>query len=147
MSSNRSSAVSALLCMVFAAACGPTPAQDPGPGGSPNPAGPAHCDGNWPGDGIGPAQEGDFRCNGGEIEICTGGSWQTHASCTCTVSVGDPAKPPYPTHCDNLYASIEADGGVTVPPEVACEYAFSQCLVCRGVTALPSGETAGCSAP
>src|SRR5687768_11954777 len=49
-------------------------------------------------------RDGDYRCAGGKIggltiEVCKDGEWQVADTCSCSVSVGDPRKPPYSTSC------------------------------------------------
>jgi hypothetical protein len=54
--------------------------------------------------------------------LCSGGSWLAGA-CTCTVSVGDPRKPPYASTC-------KGDG----LGNIECSYAGSRCRTCtKGV--------------
>lgn len=77
----------------------------------------------------GTASAGDYRCLGGAgaldrvsgIEVCKNGAWVSAASCSCTVSVGDPRKPPYSTSCT---PGKPSDGSAV------CEYAGSACLTC-----------------
>lgn len=74
--------------------------------------------------GCGEYQEGDYHCRGGvgsdTIDQCVGGKWVFAHTCSCTVSVGDPRKPPYVSNCkhDGLgYAE--------------CSYAGVACLQCE----------------
>jgi hypothetical protein len=71
-------------------------------------------------------KEGDYRCADGKIgahtiEVCKGGEWVSADTCSCSVSVGDPRKPPYSTSC-----SLGSAKGGTV-----CSYAGSVCKYCR----------------
>lgn len=67
---------------------------------------------------------GGYRCLGGigghSILECQNGQLNVVATCDCTVSMGDPRKPPYATSCS--YGSGSDDR--------VCEYAGVSCLEC-----------------
>lgn len=65
--------------------------------------------------------EGNYRCAskfGYGIEICKNGQWESAGGCDCSVSVGDPRKPPYATSCYQNASSV------------SCEYAGKACKAC-----------------
>jgi hypothetical protein len=70
----------------------------------------------------GGAAEGSYKCDytgSYSYQVCRGGSWTFGGSCTCSVSVGDPRKPPYATNC-----KYHATGSIE------CSYAGVSCKIC-----------------
>jgi len=65
-----------------------------------------------------------YKCAGNSIQQCRGGQWSTVSACTCSVSVGDPRKPPYASTCKSSGTG-----------SVECSYAGSSCMVCKPDTA------------
>lgn len=69
----------------------------------------------------GASAAGSYRCEGNtSFVVCNGGAWEYAGSCSCTVDVGDPRKPSYPTNCKS---------GSSVGT-VVCSYAGTSCLSC-----------------
>ena len=67
--------------------------------------------------------EGSYRCSGAlTVEVCRSGAWTSQTSCDCSVSVGDPRKPPYPTNCKTIIGVANA---------AQCSYAGVACKECR----------------
>lgn len=66
--------------------------------------------------------EGAYKCEytgSYSFSKCTGGQWTGGGGCTCSVSVGDPRKPPYASTCK--YHDVGS---------IECSYAGSLCMLC-----------------
>ncbi len=77
--------------------------------------------GTSPGGACGSSAANAYKCAGNSIQQCKGGQWVSAGSCTCSVSVGDPRKPPYASTCK----TTGTDG------VVECSYAGSRCMLCK----------------
>ena len=106
------SVCTAMFLALVVAACGGSESSD-GDGGTSSHAGSAGCDGY---------AEGDYKCDytgSYSYNVCRGGSWTYGGSCSCSVSVGDPRKPPYASNCKSHGTG-----------NIECSYAGVSCRIC-----------------
>ncbi len=100
-----------ILSAILLAACGGSEADGGGDGGNASVTSSSTCDGH---------ASGDYECDGSySYSVCSGGSWTYAGSCTCSVSVGDPRKPPYASNC-----KYHGTGSIE------CSYAGVACKIC-----------------
>lgn len=100
-----------LLFSSFLAATGCDGDDDPD--GSSSSSSSGKCSGDRP--------EGAFKCSGStSIQVCDGGVWKSAGACGCSVSVGDPRKPPYAATCKYWKTN-----------SIECSYAGEACKYCE----------------
>ena len=104
----------AILGAALLAACGGSDGSASSDGGSGSGSAGTTCSGG--------SGEGSYKCDSTgsySYQVCRSGSWAFGGSCTCSVSVGDPRKPPYATNC-------KYHG----PGSIECSYAGVSCKIC-----------------
>ncbi|HYY53123.1 MAG TPA: hypothetical protein VE755_09630 [Myxococcales bacterium] len=108
----RAPCTAVFLALVLFAACGGSE-KSGGTTGDESSSSSSGCDGY---------AEGDYKCDytgSYSYNVCHNGSWKYAGACTCSVSVGDPRKPPYASTCKSHGTG-----------NIECSYAFSTCLIC-----------------